>query len=123
MELKDFIVSAITSLTDGVVEADTIIRSKGGMVNPGTHQYVGESNKEFVHPRTTLNFDIAISATSTKGGDAEASAKIWVVEAKLGGGVESKNESVSRLTFSLDVVLPSDSSQGDRVGKVRRPKS
>ena len=123
MELKDFIVSAITSLTDGVAEADEAIKSKGGMVNPGTHIHNGTSNKNFVHPRTTLNFDIAISATSTKGRGAGVSAKILVVEAKLGGGVESKNESVSRLTFSLDVVLPSDPSQDDRVGIVKNPKS
>lgn len=123
MELKDFIVSAITSLTEGVVEADSVVKDKGGMVNPGTHQHDGTSNKNFVRPRTTLNFDIAISAASTKSGDAGASAKIWVIEAKLGGGAESQNESVSRLTFSLDVVLPSDSSQDDRVGKVRVPKT
>lgn len=122
MELKDFIVSAITSLTEGVVEADKLIKDKGGMVNPGTHQKDGQVDTNFVHPRTTLNFDIAISASSTKNGEAEGSAKIWVVEAKLGGGVKSKNESVSRLTFSLDVVLPSDSTQGDRIGKVKSPK-
>ena len=122
MELKDFIVSAITSLTDGVAEADDAIKSKGGMVNPGTHTHDGKSNKDFVHPRTTLNFDIAISASSTKGGNTDVSAKIWVVEAKLGGGIENQNESVSRLTFSLDVVLPSDPSQDGRVGKVKRPK-
>ena len=121
MELKDFIVSAITSITDGVAEADAKIKEKGGMVNPGTHQY-DENVPTFVYPRTTLNFDIAISATQTKDGSAEATAKIWVVEAKLGGGVESKNESVSRLSFSVDVVLPSDKDQIKRIGKVRQPK-
>lgn len=123
MELKDFIVSAITSLTDGVAEADRAIKSKGGLVNPGTHTTDGKSNTGFVHPRTTLNFDIAISATNTKGGGAGVSAKILVVEAKLGGSVESKNESVSRLTFELDVVLPSDQSQDARLGPVRKPKT
>lgn len=123
MELKDFVVSAITSLTDGVAEADKAIKSKGGLVNPGTHIHDGRSNKDFVHPRTTLNFDIAISATSTKDGEAGVNAKILVVEAKLGGSVESKNESVSRLTFALDVVLPSDPSQDDRIGPVKRPNT
>ena len=123
MELKDFIVSAISSVTDGVVEADEYIKDKGGMVNPGTHLHDGRSNLDFVHPRTTLNFDVAVSATTTKEGGAEASAKIWVVEANIGGGIEQKSESISRLTFSIDVVLPSDKRQEDRVGKVKSPKS
>ena len=123
MELKDFIVSAITSLTEGVAEADQKISGAGGMVNPGTHLHDGQPKKDFVRPRTTLNFDIAVSATNSKSGGGGITAKILVVEAKLSGDAESRNESVSRLTFSLDVVLPSDPSQEDRVGKVRRPSS
>ena len=122
MELKDFVVTAITNLTDAVCEADESIESKGGMVNPGTHLHNGKENTSFVYPRTTLNFDIAVSATKTKEGEAAAAAKIWVVEAKLGGNVETKNENISRLTFSIDVVLPSDPNQDKRLGKVKGPK-
>ncbi|MEQ8902264.1 MAG: trypco2 family protein [Roseovarius sp.] len=121
MELKDFIVSAITDIANGVKEADSEIYKLGGMVNPGTHIWGDGGGTEFVHHRTKLNFDIAVSATKSGTAEAGAKARIWVVEASIGGGESSTNESVSRLTFSLDVVLPSDAAQEFRIGKVKKP--
>ena len=127
MELKDFIVSAINDISSAVKEADNEIQLLGGMVNPGTHEVVMGPSKttdyEFVFPRTTLHFDIAVSASTESKKGAKAKTRIWVVEASLDGGEDNKSESVSRLTFSLDVVLPSDSSQTKRLGKVRKPAS
>lgn len=119
MELKEFVVSAISSISDAIVEADATIKQSGGMVNPGTLQATGQGSNEFVRPRTSLNFDIAVSASTKGEATAGAKAKIWVVEASIDGGKESVNQTVSRLTFSLDVALPSDDSQEQRIGKLR----
>lgn len=127
MDLKDFIVSAISDISGAITEADEIVKSAGGLVNPGGHDVKVEgqgrqlpaSAETFVAPRTTLNFDIAVSAESSKGGGASAKAKILVVEASLGGDAEARNSTVSRLTFSLDVVLPHDKNQAERLGKVK----
>jgi len=62
MDLKDFIVSAISDISSGVSEADEAIKSLGGLVNPGTHKADGG---DFVAPRTKLDFDIAVSASSS----------------------------------------------------------
>lgn len=118
MELKDFIKSAITDISQAVVQADDEIRELGGLVNPGTHT---KQSSEFVAPRTTLDFDVAVSATGETSGDAGAKAKIFVVQASLGGKKTSKSEVISRLSFSLDVVLPHTRDQRERVGKVRLP--
>lgn len=123
MELKDFIVTAISDISSAVAEADEKIRDVGGLVNPGgyvrTRSAPSLIENSFVAPRTTLNFDIAVSASKEGGGTAEAKAKIWVVEASVGGEGKMRSETVSRLTFSLDVVLPHDPSQAARVGKVK----
>lgn len=119
MDLKDFVVSAISDIANAVKEADEKIRELGGLVNPGVHTKPEGGEIEFVAPRTTLEFDIAISAAKSGEASAEAKAKIWVVEASLGGKGEATNETVSRLTFSLDVVLPHDAKQSERVGKVK----
>ena len=122
MELKEFIVSAITDISNAVKEADESIRPMGGLVNPGGHDLRTRESADpsnFVAPRTKLDFDIAVSASKTTDGSASAAAKIWVIEASLAGGGEVKNESVSRLTFSIDVVLPHDITQASRVGRVR----
>ncbi|WP_417524993.1 trypco2 family protein [Marinovum sp.] len=115
MDLKDFVVSAISDIAQAVTAADDEIRPLGGLVNPGLHT----KDKDFVAPRTTLNFDIAVSAAKSEEASGGASARIWVVEASLGGKGEATNETVSRLTFSLDVVLPHDTEQAERIGKVR----
>ncbi|MDP5362538.1 MAG: hypothetical protein NWP79_10395 [Paracoccaceae bacterium] len=121
MELKEFIVSAIGSIAEAVVESDAKIKRTGGLVNPGTLQSTGDGRNDFIRPRTTLNFDIAVSASIKGEATAGARAKIWVVEASIDGGKESANETISRLTSSLDVALPSDADQERRIGKLRRP--
>lgn len=137
MDLKDFVVSAISDIANAVKEADTEIQAIGGLVNPGTHAqsaaFGGQpqsreaktrrQEERFVAPRTTLQFDIAISAAKTGETAAGAKAKIWVVEASLGGKGETTNETVSRLTFSLDVVLPHDAKQFERIGMVKTAKT
>lgn len=123
MELKDFIVSAISDISSAVAEADEKIRDAGGLVNPGGHHRTMDAPEigpqSFVAPRTTLNFDIAVSASKEGKGSAEAKAKILVIEASIGGEGKIRSETVSRLTFSLDVVLPHDKNQAERTGKVK----
>jgi hypothetical protein len=129
VDLKQFIVSAITDIATAVEEADAAIKDKRGLVNPGTHRPpaggqqrpLPESHRTFVAPRTTLNFDIAVSADSTEKGDLGGRARIWVVEAWIGSESEASNKTVSRLTFSIDVVLPHDPNQFERAGTVRSP--
>ncbi len=118
MDLKDFISGSITDIADAVKAADAALREHGGMVNPGTH--TDNMAGSFVAPRTKLDFDVAITASKKDNVGAEAKAKIFVVEASLGGKGEMSSESVSRLSFSIDVVLPHDPAQKERIGKVQR---
>lgn len=101
MDLKDFVVSAIEDIASAVKEADDRIKPMGGLANPGKHQK--DPGKAFVAPRTTLNFDIAVSATTSTGGGASAKAKILVVEASMGGDGQKRMKrcpgSRSRLTL------------------------
>ena len=120
MDLKEFVVSAISDIAKAVSEADDEINGLGGLVNPGGHEPRDFAEfGSFVAPKTTLNFDIAVSAGNSDEVASGAKAKIWVVEASLGGTSETASETVSRLTFSLDVVLPHDKDQAERVGRVR----
>ena len=118
MDLKDFISGSIADIAAAVKTADDILKEYGGMVNPGAH--ADNLAGGFVAPRTKLEFDVAITASKKGEGGAEVKAKIFVVEASLGGKGELSSERVSRLSFSLDVVLPHDVTQKDRVGLVQR---
>ncbi len=132
MELKEFIRGAIEDIASGIKEADAAISDLGGLVNPGTH-VVGNSvpvgsgvrivspTPEYVAPRTKLCFDIAVSASEKGEMSGRGGAKIWVVQASVGGSKETRVETVSRLSFDVDVVFPHDRDQVTRAGKVQSP--
>ena len=114
MELKEFITSAISDIADAVVESDVHLKTMGGLVNPGI--YNKKMNEwTFEAPRTCLNFDIAVAAQSSGGASGGLRAKIFVVEANLSGEKGAMESSSSRLTFSLEVVLPHDKNQKERI--------
>lgn len=74
---------------------------------------------QFVAPRSTLNFYVAVSASKESCAGGGAKAKIRVVEASVDGKHEVHNVTVPMLTFALDVMLPHDSGQGERLGLVQ----
>lgn len=117
MELKEFIVSAISDIASAVSEADEILKPMGGLMNPG--DITTKMVETFDAPRTTLHFDIAVAAQSSTGVGAGVKAKIHVIEASVGGKGEVSETSTSRLTFSLDVVLPHDPNQEARIPRYR----
>lgn len=128
MELKDFVKKVITDLASAVSEADTELRDIKGLVNPGTHKpKQGEGSArpstemEFVSSRTCLNFDIAVSATSETAGNGGAKLGVSVLSLDLGGSKSKKSDEVSRISFSIDVVLPAPKDQMDRIGLVASP--
>ncbi len=116
MQLKDFITSAITDIADAIIEADEAIKEKGGLVNPGI-DYADIGGSKYSAPSTKLDFDIAISAKNTGKASTGVRAKIFVVEASLGGEGTLVRENVSRLSFSVDVVFPHDPKQATRIGR------
>ena len=108
MELKDFIKTAITDITEAVSELQEELKN-GTIVNPSLTQ--GEHGKSLVVDNEVrmmerLNFDIAVTATEATGLNANAKAGISVFGAKVGAENNERTENVSRLTFSLPLVLP-----------------
>lgn len=108
MELKEFIKTAITDITEAVSELQEELKN-GTIVNPSLTQ--GEHGKSVlvnneVRMMERLNFDIAVTATEATGLNGNAKAGISVFGAKVGAENKERTENVSRLTFSLPLVLP-----------------
>ena len=108
MELKDFIKTAITDITEAVSELQEELKN-GTIVNPSLAQ--GEHGKSLVVDNEVrmmerLNFDIAVTATEATELNGNAKAGISVFGAKVGAENKERTENVSRLTFSLPLVLP-----------------
>lgn len=108
MDLKEFIKTAITDITEAVSELQEELKN-GTIVNPSLTQ--GEHGKSLVVDNEVrmmerLNFDIAVTATEATELNGNAKAGISVFGAKVGAENKERTENVSRLTFSLPLVLP-----------------
>ena len=113
MELEKFISESIKSIIKGIADSKDFAIEYGARVNPEmqVHNkdqemfilYKGKNGGKTV---TKLDFDIAVTATneSTSGG----SGSINEFDGKIGGKLEGteKFENISRLKFTLNVVLP-----------------
>lgn len=108
MELKDFIKTAITDITEAISELQSELDNRA-IINPSISR--GEYGKAIlvdqgVAPIERLNFDVAVTATEASSIDGNAKAGISIFGAKVGTESNAKTENVSRLTFSVPIVFP-----------------
>ena len=105
--LKDFVSNSLTEILDGIVDAQKKAKKINATVIPKRQQYSKEQLRKEGYDRVKeIEFDIAVSAksgTKTKGG-------IGVVAAVFSVGANRTsnftNSTVSRLRFSVPVLLP-----------------
>ena len=95
MELKEFIKTAITDITEAVSELQEELKN-GTIVNPSLTQ--GEHGKSLVVDNEVrmmerLNFDIAVTATEAMELNGNAKAGISVFGAKVGAENKERTES------------------------------
>ena len=112
MELKTFIKSAITQIVESVDELNKEINIDKVCVNPYD---INKSGSAYIYTNdasfnvTEINFDLSVSVTD----NAEKGAKVGVVASVVGLGVSTKagsqNSSISKLQFTIPVMLPSKS--------------
>lgn len=111
MELKEFIKTAITDITDAVSELQAGL-DNGAIVNPSLpnpipNETVDVSQNDSVNNRiSNIDFDIALTVSDTDTIEGEGKIGIQVFSAKIGGDSKSRTENISRITFSIPIVLP-----------------
>ncbi|MCM1077775.1 MAG: hypothetical protein NC411_10495 [Bacteroides sp.] len=108
MELKEFIKTAVTDITEAISELQKEL-DNGTVVNPTISR--GEYGKavlveQGVAPIEHLNFDVAVTASESSGIGGGAKAGISIFGAKVDTENSSRMENVSRLTFSIPLVYP-----------------
>lgn len=126
MELKEFIKAAISDITDAVHELQDEL-TNGTIVNPTIETgKQGEAvlvNNE-VRMMERLNFDIAVTVSETTETDGKVKAGISIFGAKLGTESTGKSENVSRMTFSIPLLLPATHVKTPlEISRERRAKS
>jgi hypothetical protein len=114
MELKEFVKTVITQLVEGVSEAKKEVANKDAFVNPLGEFDANSDNgiigyirvKERLRSVGILAFEVGLTST----GIEENSGKVGVFLSIVGVGTESaksiSNEAVTRIKFSIPIVLP-----------------
>lgn len=108
MELKEFIKTAITDITEAVSELQSGL-DNGAIVNPTLPNPIALKTltvDDEIRPIEQLAFDVAVTASEEAGIDGQAKAGISIFGAKIGSAISTKTENASRISFIIPVVLP-----------------
>lgn len=116
MELNEFVNQVIISVIKGVNESQALLKNTNAIVNPSTIKdgYLSGTNRKVID----VNFDVAV--TTSEEGNNNKGVKISVFETFSGGvGKETKtaNQTVSRVSFSVPVVLPTSDNLSEEAMK------
>lgn len=110
MELKEFIKTAISEISDSISELQEELRN-GTIVNPTLlpqgdgKNCVLDGNE--IRKIENLVFDIAVTVSKSEGVGGSAKAGINVLGANIDTSSNAKKENLSRLSFSIPIVFPS----------------
>lgn len=115
MDLKEFIKTAITDITDAVRELQSEL-DNGAIVSPSLPNEIQSKTIDLGGTNrlvSTVDFDVALTVGSTDTVSGNAKAGIQILSAKMSGDSKSHAENVSRLTFSVPVIYPSQTEKTD----------
>lgn len=108
MELKEFIKTAITDITDAVSELQTGL-GNGAIVNPALPHPISNGSIDAGagnQPIQKIEFDVALTTSEAASVDGNAKGGITIFSAKVETSQQAQSQNVSRLTFTVPVVLP-----------------
>ncbi len=116
MDLKEFVAQTLGQIVGGVKDAQAETLALGGEVNPHlntTHAELGKQGFLWAGGRyaQVVQFDVAL--TVTEGTGTKGGIGVFAGAVTLGSSGQSKaeNTSVSRVKFSVPLVLPSSKSR------------
>ena len=115
MDIKDFIVEAVTQIAQGVSELKEKNDELGIIVNPniqvgeGTKWYVPQKKSSFHMDRQVqdVGFEISVTVVNEQNGGGKAGLSIaGFLEVGAGAGNRNAEENVNKLKFTIPVCLP-----------------
>ena len=107
MDLKNFISSAVSQIVEGMVAAQAAAATHGATLNPAFEPSAkgnaSAAGQAAAGARvSTIAFDVAVTAVEDAGAEGGATLRV----AGAGAKPHAKGEEVTRLQFSLPIVLP-----------------
>jgi hypothetical protein len=133
MDLKDFVKETVRAIAIGAQELGDELREVGAIINPptngnGSDTYeVGGTSHTFRRVQN-IEFDVALTTSSSTSGGGKGGIKVFVVEASADATHARTNEEVSRVRFTIPVALPPSEQEAanrqaktEQIQKLHRP--
>ena len=126
MDIKEFITASLEQIADGTKNAQKVVASAGGYVNPAMCGMVEPDGNYFGrfdshHHVFLVDFDIAVTVLDESKAEGGAKLKIAGVLSVGGtGGAASSSETTSRLKFKVPIALPVDAESSSRAERQRQ---
>lgn len=120
MELKEFIKESLSQIIDAIVETQDKYKETNVLICPDDIQ--GENNNLYIRDENLYQFynrntkvqniemDIAISVTE-KEGNKSGLGIAKIINAGISSENAQQNESISKIKFSIPIVLPTTNTQ------------
>ncbi|MCB0397974.1 MAG: hypothetical protein KDD36_15095 [Flavobacteriales bacterium] len=111
MDLKDYIKSTITAISEAIIESGEALKDKGVIVNPEKVE-IGKNGEKLLRADgwryvQNLDFEILVSAEEMAGSEGGGGLKVAGIFKVEGGLNESaSSQQVNKIKFSLPVALP-----------------
>ncbi|WP_417602023.1 hypothetical protein [Pararhodobacter oceanensis] len=120
MNLQEFITQTIEGIVDATSQLQKKYETEGIIINPPISDTDRDSFREGSDLHTfrrieIIEFDVAVTAASESVGGGKAGLRIFSAEAGLEGKHERRSEEISRVRFSIPIVLaPSNAERKNR---------
>lgn len=110
IQLDEFVTAVLTQLIKGVTTAQSEVQNQGAKINPegGTETSTGGyviAKGAYPVPQR-IEFDIAVTATESAKTEGKTGANVAVIGASVQGTTDVSASTVSRIKFSIPVMLP-----------------
>jgi hypothetical protein len=124
MELQDFIQNTLVQIARGIENAATELKGSKAIVNPrnvGTGGVKDEhiygylnANKKFFKVVQKIEFDVAVTAEKSKETKGGMGISVGSITVGTQGQSEHAGTTVSRIRFSVPMVLPMEDAPHDK---------
>lgn len=117
MDLKEFVSETLKQIFEGVKTAQDDVANSGGKISPSIQchnvsqltqphlVYHDETSGQYI-PANKIDFDVALTTAESSGKGGKAGVTVWGIGAGVEGKTETTNSAVSRVKFSVSVILP-----------------
>jgi len=110
MNLEDFVAETLKQVVNGVQKAQEFAQTRNACINPVSARMTSSQQSQHYDmntgvPLQNIEFDVGITVTETNS-KQEDSTTVGSVTVSPQGASESQNSSISRIRFSVPILLP-----------------